>query len=267
MSDILTPLEFGFAVEDTRAASAPLAESAIAKLRNHERAQRQAIGRLRSVCGEAYQLAGVVGAPAKVLDNLAYAAQGAPDLPHETFLPISPDDCAEVQRLTEERNRLLKALKEICNEDKETISRLTDENNRLFDLVRYKRSELLQDGLISLNEYAEISREGGSDKRGSVARLEGYDALAVKQKDSDAEISRLRGVIQEAMETVPHGDNCHTQLDRCRLCGEEYDAHPNDIPGGDLCEEFAPQEGCDCGISDWRKSVISKLNPAPKGQG
>lgn len=66
---------------------------------------RAEIGRLRTVCAEAYQLAGAVGAPAKVLDNLSYAAQGAPDLPHTTFLPILPEDCAEIGRLLEAANK------------------------------------------------------------------------------------------------------------------------------------------------------------------
>lgn len=42
---------------------------------------------LRLVCGEAYQMAGVLGAPTNALDNLSAASTGAP-LPHETFLPV-----------------------------------------------------------------------------------------------------------------------------------------------------------------------------------
>ena len=48
-------------------------------------------------CAEAYQLAGAVGAPEKVLDNLAAAAQGVP-IPHATFLPVSAADCDETVR-------------------------------------------------------------------------------------------------------------------------------------------------------------------------
>ena len=47
---------------------------------------------LQQVCGEAYQLAGAVGAPVKALDNLAAAACGKP-MPHTTFLPVSAVDC------------------------------------------------------------------------------------------------------------------------------------------------------------------------------
>lgn len=73
--------------------------SEIERLRAADAAQREEIQRLRRVCAEAYQLAGAVGAPVKALENLAYAAQGAPDLPHATFLPILDTDCSEIQRL------------------------------------------------------------------------------------------------------------------------------------------------------------------------
>ena len=52
---------------------------------------------LERVCGEAYQLAGAVGAPEKALDNLAAAAGGEP-IPHATFLPVSAADCDELAR-------------------------------------------------------------------------------------------------------------------------------------------------------------------------
>jgi hypothetical protein len=55
------------------------------------------IERLRSVCAEAYQFAGEVGAPVRVLDNLWAAAQGEP-LPHETVLPVSVDECDPLTR-------------------------------------------------------------------------------------------------------------------------------------------------------------------------
>ncbi|MCY4076122.1 MAG: hypothetical protein OXH04_11915 [Acidobacteria bacterium] len=54
----------------------------------------QRISVLEQVCAEAYQLAGAVGAPEKVLDNLAAAAEGKP-IPHATFLPVSAADCDE----------------------------------------------------------------------------------------------------------------------------------------------------------------------------
>lgn len=52
---------------------------------------------LRSVCAQAFQFADTVGAPARVLDVLAAAAQGAP-LPHDgEFLPIAADECTELR--------------------------------------------------------------------------------------------------------------------------------------------------------------------------
>ncbi|MDH5527173.1 MAG: hypothetical protein OEY97_07695 [Nitrospirota bacterium] len=60
------------------------------------------IDRLRTVCSEAYQMAGALDAPVPVLDNLSAAANGRP-LPHETFLPVeTPDLLAEIDRLRTE---------------------------------------------------------------------------------------------------------------------------------------------------------------------
>ena len=55
----------------------------------------QRVSILEQVCAEAYQLAGTVGAPENVLDNLAAAAEGMP-IPHATFLPVSAADCDEI---------------------------------------------------------------------------------------------------------------------------------------------------------------------------
>ena len=57
------------------------------RIRNLE----ERISVLEQVCAEAYQLAGAVGAPERVLDNLAAAAEGKP-IPHQSFLPVSAAD-------------------------------------------------------------------------------------------------------------------------------------------------------------------------------
>lgn len=59
---------------------------------------RKRIEILEHVCAEAYQFAGALGAPECVLDNLSAAAEGR-DLPHESFLPVTADDCDEVAQL------------------------------------------------------------------------------------------------------------------------------------------------------------------------
>ena len=59
------------------------------------------IEELRDVCAEAYQLAGVIGAPLAALDNLSSAAHGTPLL-HETFLPARAEDCTEIAALKAE---------------------------------------------------------------------------------------------------------------------------------------------------------------------
>jgi hypothetical protein len=68
------------------------------------------IERLRNVCAQAYQLAGCVGAPERVLDILSAAADGRP-LPHGgEFLPITAEDCDAVHEL---RDRLVRRIHEV----------------------------------------------------------------------------------------------------------------------------------------------------------
>ena len=59
---------------------------------------RRRVEELQRVCAEAYQFAGAVGAPERVLDNLSAAAEGRP-VPHESFLPVSADECDDVAAL------------------------------------------------------------------------------------------------------------------------------------------------------------------------
>jgi hypothetical protein len=66
-------------------------------------ALRARVALLEEVAAEAYQLAGAVGAPVRVLDNLDAAVAGRP-LPFPTFLPIQAEECSEVGDLL----RLLK---------------------------------------------------------------------------------------------------------------------------------------------------------------
>ena len=56
---------------------------------------RARVAALEAVCAEAYQVAGAVGAPVRVLDQLLAASEGDP-LPHKTVLPVAPEECAEV---------------------------------------------------------------------------------------------------------------------------------------------------------------------------
>lgn len=49
-------------------------------------AARAEIDQLRNLCAEVYQVAGTLGADARVLDNLWAAADGKP-LPHGSLLP------------------------------------------------------------------------------------------------------------------------------------------------------------------------------------
>lgn len=80
------------------------------------------------------------------------------------------------------------------------------------------------------------------------------------------EARRQLEVARKAIEDAPCQDSCHTQLDKCRRCGEEFDAHPNDVPDGDLCEEFAPQLVCDCEMKGWRSRALAGITAPAKEQ-
>lgn len=60
--------------------------------------KKEELAELRNVCSEAYQMAGQIGAATRILDNLSAAAAGRP-LRHETFLPVTDEDFAELTTL------------------------------------------------------------------------------------------------------------------------------------------------------------------------
>ena len=70
-------------------------------------ALRTRVELLERVCAEAYQFAGAVGAPVRVLDNLAAAVEDRP-LPHESMLPVTAEECDEVS----ERQQALERVRE-----------------------------------------------------------------------------------------------------------------------------------------------------------
>jgi hypothetical protein len=61
------------------------------------RGLRARIEVLETVIAEAYQFAGAVGAPVRVLDQFDAAANDRP-LPHATILPVSAEECVQVAR-------------------------------------------------------------------------------------------------------------------------------------------------------------------------
>src|SRR6185312_17383448 len=95
-------------------------------LEDHDAALRAEIQRLRGVCYEAYQFASCVGAPTRILDNLSDASRGEP-LRHETILPVSAEECDEIQRLTTDETEWIRLKLELDA----TIQRLTTELSAL----------------------------------------------------------------------------------------------------------------------------------------
>ncbi len=61
-------------------------------------ALQRRVNDLERVCAEAYQFAGTVGAPERVLDNLSAGAEGQP-IPHESILPVTAEECDAISEL------------------------------------------------------------------------------------------------------------------------------------------------------------------------
>lgn len=78
---------------------------------------------------------------------------------------------------------------------------------RLFDLVRYKRAELLSDGLITREEYAWLvsAPTEGKPNQGSISarRLETYDEMRKRLDELEAkQASLVREVRRQTCEDV-----------------------------------------------------------------
>jgi hypothetical protein len=84
---------------------------------------------------------------------------------------------------------------------KEKQTTASFDNVRLFDLVRYMRAELHDEGLITDSEYVAIEME-----KGSVKRLEDYD-------NAQSELSALRKELEGA---IRERDACHECWDNFR---------------------------------------------------
>lgn len=77
--------------------------------------------------------------------------------------------------------------------------RLKAVNQRLHDLVRYKRHELFNDGLITQDEYTEIMQD-----HPAVARLEGYDKMRNELADVKAKHDALAIGAYDILRTGPY---------------------------------------------------------------
>lgn len=75
-------------------------------------ALQRRIDELARVCAEAYQFAGEVGAPERVLDNLSAAADGEP-IPHDSILPVLAAECDAVIELRTKLDQVRRLLNEV----------------------------------------------------------------------------------------------------------------------------------------------------------
>jgi len=139
-------------------------------------------------------------------------------------------------------------------------------HDRLWDLIRYQRGELLEAGLISQQEYADLVNRGSVSAR----RLESYDDLAARLSEVEAAgaeyIRRTDPVI--ACQTEPGPGGCGT----CRMCVlerlSEVEAALSECligqphgPERTAMDGRKAPEGCLCRWCKARRLVASKAAP------
>ena len=109
---------------------------------------------------------------------------------------------------------LVQAYKEI-DQLKAELAKAQASEDRLFDLVRYQRAELHQEGLVSDEEYASLCT-GGSIGNGAwpVRRLEGYDSIK-------ADLAKAQELLREVMSwhsDAHSSDYNGCDQDKCMWC-------------------------------------------------
>lgn len=130
---------------------------------------------------------------------------------------------AQLQAELHQAQVLLKAIG--ASENADILKLQADYNSsqqtvqRLHDLVRYKRSELLNDDLISMDEYAELAQD-----HAAVARLEGYDSALKKIRESSEQTVReLNAAIEQLRVEEKQLDRALSELADARKDTERLD--------------------------------------------
>lgn len=127
------------------------------------------------------------------------------------------------------------------------LHRVKAENERLYDLVRYQRHELHTAGLITNEEYADLLENGstgpGATHQGSVARLEGYDAMRGERDAAVAYAAEIKKALTNLLETSavitkPGADDCFVDLQIIALNYDKaYAVLEKDFPNAQEAQE------------------------------
>ena len=135
------------------------------------------------------------------------------------------------------------------------VERLRGSLQRMMDLVRYKRSELHTDGLITDDEYSELLSSSRTDDD-TVDRLEGYDKMRAALAAAHRRIERLEGALRWA------ADNLGVRIE---WGGPFDDEHPQGVYHCTYCDERWKPTGvgielhkADCGLVAMRQAIAAK---------
>lgn len=156
---------------------------------------------LRRVCAEAYQLAGVVGAPEAALDNLSDAAHGAP-LRHETFLPVLDTDCSVIADLRERLAKVIQNAEEDVHERSLATERTIAELARKRDEAQNEAQENWE-SVKRLTARAEAAERERDEAIGFRHNME--HASKIQQEDyanMERQVAAMRDLLKDAVEFI-----------------------------------------------------------------
>lgn len=186
-------------------------ETAATALSEELRVAREETKRLKGVCSEAYQLAGAIGAPSAVLDNLSDAAQGSP-LRHETFLPILDTDCSEIKSLRKAR---YEAATPGPWEELECRRALADGLSMVYEV--YRSGDAFWVALTVSEQDREFIAHARTDIPALLADLEAAEAR-VEELERPIKIARVNNLGK-----CECGDTCFTSFKHCPNCGHRLE--------------------------------------------
>lgn len=169
----------------------------------------------RGVCGEAYQLAGAVGASVAVLDNLSAVAHRKP-IPHKTFLPILDTDCVVVSEL-QSALAASEAAREKAGEQIQEYRRGTENMGKAFEDTLAELCEI-QSAVLG-RDVMQVEQPVTEEKL-EAAALEALEtAKSLRSRLSSAELA-LAGA-REALGKWPHNTQCTNNMLRGLSCNCE----------------------------------------------
>ncbi len=169
---------------DVKACAAGDRDAFESELSTELAAAKERVRELRNICGEAYQLAGAIGAPVAVLDNLSDAANGGP-LRHATFLPILDTDCDKLREVESLKERVRELEKENADLEGANLPLYSDRIRNMENKIAEQAEEIagLKEKLLEAQEHQRLTDQRSANQKAEIVRL--ANDLAQERKQAD----------------------------------------------------------------------------------